>query len=161
MSKIGFGELLIILIIALVVLGPEKLPQAARALGKAIGSVKKYVREASEELEIDELKQIKKDVDGIQKDLKSMGSNIEKSLQEETEKVEQEMQTVTQDVNDAVEQEPAAPKKAPQPDASPAEEAAQPQSSEENAAESAADITADLPAQPGDTETTSQEEQLS
>ena len=154
MNKIGFGELLIILVIALIVLGPDKLPQAARALGKAIGSVKKYVREASEELQIDELKQIKKDVVGIRTDLKSMGDSIEQSIMTDAEKIDDEMQSVTQSVNDAVENDtpPAAPQtqpKAEEPSAAPAPDAAP-----------AADTT--LPHEPSDTpdetQTISQEE---
>ena len=41
MFNIGGGELLIILLVALVVLGPTKLPEAARQVGKVMGEFKK------------------------------------------------------------------------------------------------------------------------
>lgn len=107
-ARIGWGELVIILIIALIVLGPEKLPQAGRALGKAVRGVKKYIHEATQELEaFDELKDIKEDVEGIQKDLKSMGRNLEKSVSEDMEAVEQDVKAAGEEIKTAVEQEPA------------------------------------------------------
>jgi Tat protein translocase TatB subunit len=43
---IGLGELLIIAVVALIVLGPERLPEAARALGKGISDFRKAVEPA-------------------------------------------------------------------------------------------------------------------
>ena len=60
MLDIGFTELLLIAVVALVVLGPEKLPVAVRTLGLWIGKAKSTISgiqsEISEELKIDELK---------------------------------------------------------------------------------------------------------
>jgi sec-independent protein translocase protein TatB len=60
MFDIGFTELLLIAVVALVVLGPEKLPVAIRTLGLWIGKAKRTISgiqtEISEELRIDELK---------------------------------------------------------------------------------------------------------
>ena len=41
MFNIGGGELIVILLIALIVLGPQRLPDAARQLGKAMGDLRK------------------------------------------------------------------------------------------------------------------------
>lgn len=41
MFGLGFGEILIILVLALVLLGPQKLPDAAKSLGKAMRDFKK------------------------------------------------------------------------------------------------------------------------
>jgi sec-independent protein translocase protein TatB len=41
MFNLGGGEILVILLIALIVLGPQRLPEAARKLGSAIGEVKR------------------------------------------------------------------------------------------------------------------------
>jgi sec-independent protein translocase protein TatB len=104
MSKIGMGELIIILIIAIIVLGPDKLPQLGRSLGKAVGSVKKYVHETTKELdEINELKDIKKDVEDIQKDLKNMGQSVEKSIKDDVSQVEKDVEAAQRDVEAAVE----------------------------------------------------------
>ena len=41
MFNIGGGELIVILLIALIVLGPQRLPDAARQLGKAMGDLRR------------------------------------------------------------------------------------------------------------------------
>ena len=51
MFDIGFSELLLVAVIALLVLGPERLPQAARTLGLIIGKIKRSVSGLQEELE--------------------------------------------------------------------------------------------------------------
>lgn len=51
MFDVGFSELALIAIVALVVLGPERLPEAARALGKWVGRARRMMRQMSEELE--------------------------------------------------------------------------------------------------------------
>jgi sec-independent protein translocase protein TatB len=51
MFEIGFWELVLIGVVALVVLGPERLPKAARTLGLWAGRARSYVRHFSSELE--------------------------------------------------------------------------------------------------------------
>ena len=41
MGNVGGGEILVILLVALIFLGPEKLPEVARQLGKVMGEVRK------------------------------------------------------------------------------------------------------------------------
>lgn len=50
MFGIGSGEILVIIIVALLVLGPEKLPSAARILGKAMGDLRRMSTEFHREL---------------------------------------------------------------------------------------------------------------
>lgn len=117
MSKIGFGELIIILVIALVVLGPDKLPEAGRALGKAVRAVKKFIRETTEELDVmDDVREIRKDIDDIQRDVRTMGTGIEKSVQQEAKKLEENLLEKDADASinetaqpEAAENEPPAP----------------------------------------------------
>jgi TatA/E family protein of Tat protein translocase len=54
MFGLGPGELIIILAIALLVLGPARLPDVATSLGKAIRSFRKATRDLTDQLEIDE-----------------------------------------------------------------------------------------------------------
>ena len=54
MFGIGLPELFIILVIALVVLGPDKLPDLARAIGKGIGEFKRATNELKETLNSDD-----------------------------------------------------------------------------------------------------------
>jgi sec-independent protein translocase protein TatA len=51
MFNIGMPELLVILTVALVVLGPKRLPEIARALGKAMAEFRKATYGISQELE--------------------------------------------------------------------------------------------------------------
>lgn len=65
MFDIGFSELLLCAVIALLVLGPERLPKAARTLGLIIGKIKRSISGIQEELErqirTEELKEKLKD----------------------------------------------------------------------------------------------------
>jgi TatA/E family protein of Tat protein translocase len=54
MFGLGMGELLIILAIALILLGPKKLPDIAASLGKAIRSFRKATNDLGNQLEVDE-----------------------------------------------------------------------------------------------------------
>lgn len=50
MFNLGFGEMLLILIVALVIFGPGKLPEVGKAMGKAINEVKKASRDIQNEI---------------------------------------------------------------------------------------------------------------
>ena len=49
--KIGFSELIVICIVAMVFIGPDKLPLYARKLGKMLNQLKEYTNEASKEVQ--------------------------------------------------------------------------------------------------------------
>src|SRR4051812_10290527 len=54
MFGLGMGELLVILVIALLFLGPKKLPDLASTLGKAIRQFRKATSDLTSQLEVDE-----------------------------------------------------------------------------------------------------------
>ena len=63
MFDVGFSELMLIAVVALVVIGPERLPAVARTLGHLFGRLQRYVNDVkadiSREIELDELKKFK------------------------------------------------------------------------------------------------------
>jgi len=63
MFGIGTTELMVILVVALVVLGPKKLPQVARSLGKAFGEFKRVSTDVKRtiDVEVDRLERDEKD----------------------------------------------------------------------------------------------------
>ena len=62
MFDVGFSEMLVIGIVALVVIGPEKLPRVARTVGALLGRMQRYVNDVkadiNREMELDELKKL-------------------------------------------------------------------------------------------------------
>jgi len=58
MSNIGFGEIIVILLIVLILFGASKLPEIGRSLGKAIYEFKKAIKDSGEE---DDKTSVKKD----------------------------------------------------------------------------------------------------
>jgi len=72
MLDIGFSELLVIVVLAVLVLGPDKLPEAMKDLARFIKKIKKMWRDATSditrELELEEMKEeVKKYKDEINK----------------------------------------------------------------------------------------------
>ena len=54
MFNIGFSELILILLVAFVIVGPKDLPKVARALGRGVRNVKRWIDEFKEETGLDE-----------------------------------------------------------------------------------------------------------
>ncbi|MDO8314327.1 MAG: Sec-independent protein translocase protein TatB [Rugosibacter sp.] len=66
MFDIGFSELLLIAVVALIVIGPERLPKVARTAGLFSGRLRRYVNDVkadiSREMQLEELKKMQQDV---------------------------------------------------------------------------------------------------
>ncbi|MFH1139855.1 MAG: Sec-independent protein translocase protein TatB [Pseudomonadota bacterium] len=73
MFGIGLPELLIILVIALVVLGPDKLPDLARAIGRGVGEFRKATDELKASFDADDdLREIKKSLTQAKQEMTGM-----------------------------------------------------------------------------------------
>ncbi len=92
MIDLGISKLAMIGAVALIVIGPEKLPRVARTVGTLIGKAQRYVSdvkaEVSRSMELDELKKMKETVEGAAKDVsqsvQSSAADFEKSWAEAT-----------------------------------------------------------------------------
>lgn len=62
MLNIGPLELIVILMVALIVVGPQKLPEVGRTIGKGLREFRKAQDEVRKSLQIDELKDVRRDV---------------------------------------------------------------------------------------------------
>ena len=66
MLDVSFTEMLVILIVALIVIGPERLPRVARTIGHLLGRARRYVDNVKNdiryEIELEELRRLKNSV---------------------------------------------------------------------------------------------------
>ena len=119
--KIGFWELVVIVVVAFVFIGPDQLPVYAQKLGKMLRELKKYTGAASEEIQknvveplneiqaplkeaVAPLTDIKKDIDNSVKDVTKSFTGIGKTSKEEAAKAEQaeEVRLLAADLRDSV-----------------------------------------------------------
>ena len=88
MFDIGFSELMVIGLVALIVIGPERLPRVARTMGHLAGRLQRYVNDVkadiNREVELDELRKMR---DTVQQ----AASGFESSVQSELSKTESEL----------------------------------------------------------------------
>lgn len=80
MFGIGMPEMILILAVALIVIGPKKLPDLAKSLGRAMGEFKKATSDLKQSMEADTgLSEVKETLDDINSDIKQSISfdNIE------------------------------------------------------------------------------------
>lgn len=70
--NLGMSELILILVIALVVFGPRKLPEIGRSLGKTINEFRRASVQSFSELEevTGEIKKVKSEVEGVKEEIK-------------------------------------------------------------------------------------------
>ncbi len=91
MFDIGFSEMIVIAVIALIVLGPEKLPRVARTAGHLLGRMQRYVNDVkadiNREVELDELRK-------LQKEMQNTAQSIEQTVKGEINAVESEFKQI-------------------------------------------------------------------
>lgn len=92
MFNIGFSELILILLVAFVVVGPKDLPKVARALGRGVKWIKTFVKDFQEETGlgevVDEFKKTSRDLEKTMreadptKELKQAQKDVEAAVKE-------------------------------------------------------------------------------
>jgi sec-independent protein translocase protein TatB len=90
MFDIGFSELLIIAVITLIVMGPERLPETVRSISLWLGRIKQMFTSAKQELEkevgMDEIRRQLQN-EKVLRDLNTTKEQFESSVSETTDKV--------------------------------------------------------------------------
>jgi len=137
MFDIGFSEIVVIAVVALIVIGPERLPKTARTLGHLFGRLQRYVNDVkadiSREMELEELRK-------LQQEMKSAAHELESSMTAAATDVQSGVREVEAQLNAGASETPAppplqaaeiaapatAPSPAPSADAPPSESARQP-----------------------------------
>ena len=88
MFDIAFSELVVIGLVALIVIGPERLPRVARTAGHLLGRLQRYVSDVkadiNREMQLDELKK-------MQDDIVTQTRSLEQSVNEQMRTVETEL----------------------------------------------------------------------
>ena len=81
MFDIGFSELLVIGVVALIVIGPEKLPRVARTLGHLVGRMQRYVSDVKADINREvELEELRKMRDSVQQAATSIETSVNSTL---------------------------------------------------------------------------------
>ncbi len=82
MFDVGFSEMMVIAVVALIVIGPERLPKVARTIGHLVGRMNRYVSDVkadiNREMELEELRKFKEQ---FQDTAQSVEQTIHKELE--------------------------------------------------------------------------------
>jgi sec-independent protein translocase protein TatB len=95
MFDIGFSEIAVIAVVALVVLGPEKLPKTARTLGHLFGRLQRYVNDVKNdikrEIDLDELRKLQQNVQSAAKEIETSMTSAAQGIESNVRAVEAEL----------------------------------------------------------------------
>ena len=99
MFDIAFSELLVIGVVALIVIGPERLPKVARTVGLLFGRMQRYVNDVksdiSREMALDDLRK-------LQANIQDTANSLEQSMKQEVGAVESDLNKIAGDAQAAV-----------------------------------------------------------
>jgi sec-independent protein translocase protein TatB len=117
MFDVGFSEMIVIGIVALVVIGPERLPKVARTLGVLTGRLQRYVSQVksdiNREMELAELGKVKTEFESaarsFQADIESKASQAEREIRDAQASIESDLAVKAAQANPAAEPPPPSP----------------------------------------------------
>ena len=104
MFDIGFSELLVCAVVALVVIGPERLPKVARTLGVLFGRLQRYVTQVkadiNREMDLAELGKVKSEFESaarsFQSEVQSKAGEVEREMRDAHASIERTLDGVTE-----------------------------------------------------------------
>ena len=115
MFDIAFSELLVIGVVALVVIGPERLPKVARTMGHLFGRLQRYVSQVksdiNREMELSELSKVKTEFEGAARE-------FQRDIESKVHEAERDIREVETEIDRQLRNDGGAP--APSPEAAPA-----------------------------------------
>jgi sec-independent protein translocase protein TatB len=116
MFDIGFSELLVIGVVALIVIGPQKLPRVARTVGILMGRLQRYVSDVkadiNREIELEELRKMR---DSMQKAASEMQSSFDSELNKTADELNQAVEGAKREAPSPAAEKPAEPAAAEKP----------------------------------------------
>ena len=114
MFDVSFSELLVIAVVALLVIGPEKLPKVARTVGAFIGRMQRYMAQVKEEvnreMRFEELQKLQQEIkQSVEQESAALQANIHepsghakiKSEKSKTKKIAKPKVTAAKRIKDA------------------------------------------------------------
>ena len=112
MFDVGFSEMMVIAVVALIVIGPERLPNVARTLGHLWGRAQRYVNgikaDISRDMALDEMRQmqqkVQQEADATERALSLVSQKLDQQVQQLNTAVAQPAQTIMHEI-----QNPAKP----------------------------------------------------
>lgn len=106
---IGYQEILAILLVALIVLGPERLPQVAYHLGRAVRTMQRYARLVRDEFR-EELEMLEEEYKGIRAEMEAARAELrahEAELRARLEETNRELERVRREAHVALQPPPS------------------------------------------------------
>ena len=95
MFDVGFSELIVIALVALIVIGPERLPRVARTVGALLGRAQRYVNDVKAD--------IQREVDWSElKSIRDTFQDAAKSVEQSVTQVGQELQAAGESLNQSI-----------------------------------------------------------
>ncbi|SRR5581483_4679428 len=101
MLDVGFSEILLIAVVALIVIGPERLPRVARTMGHLFGRLQRYVAEVkadiTREIELEELRK-------LQSTMQDAAREVEQSVSDHVQYIEKEVKQAESEAKKAIDE---------------------------------------------------------
>jgi sec-independent protein translocase protein TatB len=112
MFEISFFQILIIALVAMIVIGPARLPKTVRTLGHLLGKMQRYVSEIKtdiqREMELEELKKVRQTMEDIGKDIEQSVKSVVQETEKTVQKAEGSVREMESELNRIASDEPAA-----------------------------------------------------